>query len=103
MQDTNHPSLIHIFRGRSPKERAQAIIENCVHPDYKNILWDYLKLTDGKSQDVYKRQLQGFADVTCQGADIGSFAAYYAYLYPRFGNIQPVVQQLYLCLLYTSL
>ena len=33
------------LRGKSPKERAQAIIENCVHPDYKNILWDYLKLT----------------------------------------------------------
>ena len=31
------------LRGKSPKERAQAIIENCVHPDYKNILWDYLK------------------------------------------------------------
>ena len=38
------------LRGKSPKQRAQAIIENCVHPDYKNILWDYLKLTDGKSQ-----------------------------------------------------
>ena len=31
------------LRGKSPKERAQAIIENCVHPDYKNILWDYLE------------------------------------------------------------
>ena len=38
------------LRGKSPKERAQTIIENCVHPDYKNILWDYLKITDGKSQ-----------------------------------------------------
>ena len=38
------------LRGKSLKERAQAIIENCVHPDYKNILWDYLKLTDGKAQ-----------------------------------------------------
>ena len=38
------------LRGKSPKERAQAIIENCAHPDYKNLLWDYLKLTDGKSQ-----------------------------------------------------
>ena len=38
------------LRGKSPKERAQAIIENCAHPDYKNILWDYLKLTDGKAQ-----------------------------------------------------
>lgn len=38
------------LRGKSPKERAQTIIENCVHPDYKNILWDYLKLSDGKAQ-----------------------------------------------------
>ncbi|MDR1004286.1 MAG: acetyl-CoA hydrolase/transferase family protein [Prevotellaceae bacterium] len=38
------------LRGKGPKERAQAIIENCAHPDYKNLLWDYLKLTDGKSQ-----------------------------------------------------
>ena len=38
------------LRGKSPKERAQTIIENCVHPDYKNILWDYLKLSGGKAQ-----------------------------------------------------
>ncbi len=38
------------LRGKSPKERAQAIIENCAHPDYKNILRDYLKQTDGKAQ-----------------------------------------------------
>ncbi len=33
------------LRGKSPIQRAQAIIENCVHPDYKQLLWDYLKLT----------------------------------------------------------
>lgn len=38
------------LRGKSPKERAVTIIDNCVHPDYKEILRDYLKLTDGKSQ-----------------------------------------------------
>ena len=38
------------LRGKSPKERAQAIIESCAHPDYKNILRDYLKQTDGKAQ-----------------------------------------------------
>lgn len=31
------------LRGKSPCERAQAIIENCVHPDYKQLLWDYVK------------------------------------------------------------
>ena len=33
------------LRGKSPMERAKAIIENCAHPDYKNLLWDYLKLS----------------------------------------------------------
>lgn len=32
------------LRGKSPVERAQTIIENCAHPDYKNILWDYVKM-----------------------------------------------------------
>jgi acyl-CoA hydrolase len=33
------------LRGKSPTERARAIIENCAHPDYRQILWDYLKIT----------------------------------------------------------
>jgi succinate CoA transferase len=32
------------LRGKSPVERAKTIIENCAHPDYKNILWDYVKM-----------------------------------------------------------
>lgn len=35
------------LRGKSPVERAKLIIENCAHPDYKQLLWDYLKLTKG--------------------------------------------------------
>ena len=38
------------LRGKSPKERAQLIIEHCAHPDYRPLLRDYLKLTDGKAQ-----------------------------------------------------
>lgn len=38
------------LRGKSPKERAQTIIENCAHPDYKQLLWDYLKLAGNKNQ-----------------------------------------------------
>ena len=34
------------LRGKSPAERAKAIIENCAHPDYKQLLWDYLKIAD---------------------------------------------------------
>jgi len=44
------------LRGKSPKERAQLIIENCAHPDYKQLLWDYLKLTDGKAQTPHLMQ-----------------------------------------------
>lgn len=37
------------LRGKSPYQRAQCIIENCAHPDYKQLLWDYLKLSEGKA------------------------------------------------------
>jgi acyl-CoA hydrolase len=32
------------LRGKSPADRAKTIIENCVHPDYKQLMWDYLKV-----------------------------------------------------------
>lgn len=35
------------LRAKSPIQRAEAVIENCVHPDYKQLLWDYLKLSKG--------------------------------------------------------
>ena len=37
------------LRGKSPRQRAVSIIENCAHPDYKQLLWDYLKLSEGQS------------------------------------------------------
>lgn len=40
-------------RGLSPKERARKIIENCVHPDYKAKLTDYL---DRAEAGKYKHQ-----------------------------------------------
>lgn len=36
------------LRGKSPLQKAQTIIENCVHPDYKELLWDYVKMQMGK-------------------------------------------------------
>ena len=32
------------LRNLSPLQRAHKIIENCVHPDYKQLLWDYVKI-----------------------------------------------------------
>jgi len=31
------------LRGKSPRERALCIIENCVHPDYRELLYKYLE------------------------------------------------------------
>lgn len=36
------------LRGKSPKQRAHTIIENCVHPDYKQLMWDYMNLCGKK-------------------------------------------------------
>lgn len=41
------------LRGKSPMQRAQCIIENCVHPDYKQLLWDYLKIAKGGQTHHY--------------------------------------------------
>jgi len=35
------------LRGKSPTQRAHIIIEKCVHPEYKQLLWDYLKSGNG--------------------------------------------------------
>ncbi len=35
------------LRGKSPRERAEEIIEKCAHPDYKQLLRDYVALTPG--------------------------------------------------------
>ena len=34
------------LRGKSPLERAEAIIENCAHPDYRPMLREYLKFAE---------------------------------------------------------
>lgn len=31
------------LRGLSPREKAEVIIENCAHPDYRDLLWDYYR------------------------------------------------------------
>lgn len=35
------------LRGKSPRQRAQLIIENCVAPEYKDLLREYVKLSSG--------------------------------------------------------
>jgi acetyl-CoA hydrolase len=34
------------FRGKDPRERAEAVINNCVDPSYRDLLWKYFRLTE---------------------------------------------------------
>jgi acetyl-CoA hydrolase len=34
------------FRGKDPRERAESVIENCVDPSYRDLLWKYFMLTE---------------------------------------------------------
>jgi succinate CoA transferase len=52
---TEHDTMIFItengiadLRGKNPTDRAKEIIENCAHKDYKQLLWDYLKMGASK-------------------------------------------------------
>lgn len=40
-------------RGLSPRERARKIIENCVHPDYKPMLMDYLERAEKATKNAH--------------------------------------------------
>jgi len=35
------------LRGKDPVQRAETIIENCANPEYRELLWDYLKMGKG--------------------------------------------------------
>lgn len=49
------------LRGKSPSQRARLIIENCAHPDYKQLLWDYLRLSEGKGMHTPHSLRHAFA------------------------------------------
>ncbi|KAA6332108.1 Propionyl-CoA:succinate CoA transferase [termite gut metagenome] len=56
------------LRGKSPVERARVIIENCAHPDYKEILWDYLKIaTKGQTPHCIQAALAMHAALNIRG------------------------------------
>lgn len=52
------------LRGKSPNQRAHAVIENCVHPDYKQLMWDYIKLCGHKLHTPHT--LSAAFDMHCQ-------------------------------------
>ncbi len=58
------------LRGKSPLERAKTIIENCAHPDYKNLLWDYLKISSKGQTNHCLRAVFGMHDTLAQKGDM---------------------------------
>ena len=58
------------LRGKSPAERAKTIIENCAHPDYKNLLWDYLKISSKGQTSHCLRAVFAMHDTLAQKGDM---------------------------------
>ncbi|MDK4707044.1 acetyl-CoA hydrolase/transferase family protein [Kingella negevensis] len=49
------------LRGKSPRQRAQLIINNCAHPDYRDALQDYFNRAEKTAQGVHTPHLLGEA------------------------------------------
>ena len=66
------------LRGKSPAQRAEIIIENCAHPDYKQLLWDYLKMAKGGHTKHYLPAAFAMHDTLARKGDmhLTDFAEY---------------------------
>lgn len=49
------------LRGLSPKQRAQIVIDNCAHPDYRPMLQDYFDRARKESYGKHTPHLLGEA------------------------------------------
>ena len=58
------------LRGLSPIQRAQSIIENCAHPDYKKLLHDYLNLDVKGHTPHHLEQCFAFHRTFCRCGDM---------------------------------
>lgn len=45
------------LRGKSPRQRAKEIIENCAHPDFRPMLRDYFQRADAKTNHAHTPHL----------------------------------------------
>ena len=66
------------LRGKGPAQRAETIIENCAHPDYKQLLWDYLKMAKGGHTKHYLPAAFAMHDTLARKGDmhLTDFAEY---------------------------
>ena len=58
------------LRGKDPRERAHSIISNCVHPDYKDLLWTYFKLTENGHTPQSFRSAFAFHEMFLESGDM---------------------------------
>jgi len=59
------------LRGLAPKERAQVIIDNCMHPDYKEQMQDYVEEAlkrGGQTPHVMEKAFSWHLDLKTQGS-----------------------------------
>ena len=58
------------LRGKDPRERAAAIIRNCVDPSYRDLLWSYFKLTENGHTPQSFRSAFAFHEAFLQSGDM---------------------------------
>lgn len=58
------------LRGKDPRERANAIISNCVHPDYQDLLWSYFRLTENGHTPQSFRSSFAFHEAFLESGDM---------------------------------
>jgi len=58
------------LRGKDPRERANAIISNCVDPSYSDLLWKYFKLTENGHTPQSFRSAFAFHEMFLETGDM---------------------------------
>ena len=58
------------LRGKDPRERATAIISNCVDPSYQDLLWTYFRLTENGHTPQSFRSAFAFHETFLQCGDM---------------------------------
>ena len=58
------------LRGKDPRERASAIIGNCVDPSYRDLLWAYFKLTENGHTPQSFRSAFAFHEAFLESGDM---------------------------------
>jgi acetyl-CoA hydrolase len=58
------------FRGKDPRGRAEAVINNCVDPSYRDLMWTYFKLTENGHTPQTFRSAFAFHEAFLESGDM---------------------------------